>query len=197
MEENFADLLDQYLEEEEIELKKREDELELIQEKKQIQTESNFRKEDCIPIDRYVHEFLGINITMSGDYSNLLHCGLKDLGCDYVMGVDNNFANKNPELVHQGYLLLVIDAHNKRGTYINPFYLKKYISKDAERELDAFYKKSVQDLKKIDILYNEYQLLVDQVKNNEKFYNLVLEAHKGRQLNELEKRKKDEQYKRR
>ena len=194
MEENFADLLEEYLDEEEIELKKREDDSELVQEKIQIQTESNFTKDDCILIDRYVNEFLGIPI--SGDYSNLLHCGLKDLDCEYVMGVDNNFANKNPELVHQGYLLLVIDAHNKRGTYINPFYLKKYISKDAERELEAFSKKRVQDLKKLDILYNEYQLLVEQVKNNEKFYNLIVETHKRRQLRELEMRENDDQHKR-
>ena len=112
------------------------------------------------------------------------------------MGVDNNFANKNPELVHQGYLLLVIDAHNKRGTYINPYHLRKYIDNDAEKELKAFYKKSVQDFKKIDLLYNEYQMLVEQVRNNEKFYNLIVETHKRRQLRELEMRENDDQHKR-
>lgn len=193
MEENFADLLEQYLDLEEIELKKREEEIEETKEKLQLQTESNFTKEDAITIDRYVNEFLGI----PGDCKNLLHCGLKDLECEYIMGVDNNFANKNPELVHQGYLLLVIDAHNKRGTYINPFYLKEYINNNAEKELEIFYKKSVQDLKKIDILYKEYQLLVEQVKNNEKFYKLIIEARKKRQLNELEKRNNNDQYKRR
>jgi len=192
MEENFIDLLEEYLDEEEIELKKRQDDIEDIKEKNQIQTESNFSKEDSITIDRYVNEFLGIQ----GDCSNLLHCGLKDLECEYVMGVDNNFANKNPELVHTGYLLLVIDSHNKRGTYINPRYLREYISNDADKELKSFYKKRVQDLKKLDILYNEYQLLVEQVKNNEKFYKLIVDTHKRRQLNQLEMRENDDQHKR-
>ncbi len=193
MEENFLDLLEQYLDEEEIELKKREDFIQEEQEKNIIQTESNFSKEDSISIDRYVNEFLGI----PGDCSNLLHCGLKDLECDYVMGIDNNFANKNPELVHQGYLLLVIDSHNKRGTYVNPFYLRKYISKDAERELKLFYKKRLHDLKRLEQFYNEYQLVLNEVQNNEKFYNLLRENNKVKQLNKIEMRENDDKYKRR
>ena len=193
MEENFIDLLEEYLDEEEIELKKRQDDLEDIQGKYQNQTDSNFSIEDSITIDRYVNEYLGIQ----GDCSNLFHSGLKDLECEYVMGVDNNFANKNPELVHTGYLLLVRDARNNRGTYINPRYLREYITSVADKELKAFYKKRVQDFKKIDILYNEYQSLVEQVKNNEKFYKLIVETHKKRQLNELEMRENDDQHKRR
>ena len=192
MEDNFVDLLEQYLDEKEIELKKREDVLELVQEKKQIQTESNFSKEDSISIDRYVNEFLGI----PGDCSNLLHCGLKDLKCNYIMGVDNNFANKNPELVHQGYLLLVIDAHNKRGTYINPHHLRRYINKDAEKELQIFRKKRVNDLKRLEIFYNEYQRVLEQLENAENFYNLLQETHKIKQLGEIEKRDSYDQYKR-
>ena len=193
MEENFLDLLEQYLDEEEIELKKREDFIQEEQEKNIIQTESNFSKEDSISIDRYVNEFLGI----PGDCSNLLHCGLKDLECDYVMGIDNNFANKNPELVHQGYLLLVIDSHNKRGTYVKPIYLRKYISKDAERELELFYKKRLHDLKRLEQFYNEYQLVLNEVQNNEKFYNLLRENNKVKQLNKIEMRENDDKYKRR
>jgi len=192
MEENFGDLLEQYIDEDEIETKKRQDELEEEEEKIKKQTESVFSKEDSISIDRYVNEYLGI----PGDCSNLLHCGLKDLECEYIMGVDNNFANKNPELVHQGYLLLVIDSHNNRGTYINPFYLKKYISKNAEKSLESFYKKRACALEKLDSYYREYVMALGEVQSNEKFYSLIKEARKKRQLDELEKRNNDDKHKR-
>ena len=137
-EDSFLNLLENYLDMESIELKKQEDEKEIKKEKKKKQTESVFTEEDCISISRYVQEYLGI----PGNCSKLYHSGLKELGCEFVMGVDNNFANKNPELVHQGYLLLVMDAKHNRGTYINPFYLKKLLHKDdVEKELKTFTKK--------------------------------------------------------
>ena len=192
MEENFLELLEQYLDEEEIAMKKKEDKIEEERELN-IKTESNFTREDSISIDRYVNEFLGI----PGDCSNLLHCGLKDLKCDYIMGIDNNFANKNPELVKQGYLLLVIDSHNKRGTYVNPFYLKKYVSKEAEKELTIFSRKRLNDLKKLEIFYKEYLIVLEEIKKNERFYNLLEENNKIKQLNKIEKRENNDQHKRR
>lgn len=192
MEENFLELLEQYLDEEEIEMKKKEDKIEEEKELN-IKTESNFTREDSISIDRYVNEFLGI----PGDCSNLLHCGLKDLKCDYIMGIDNNFANKNPELVKQGYLLLVIDSHNKRGTYVNPFYLKKYVSKEAEKELTIFSRKRLNDLKRLEIFYKEYLIVLEEIKKNERFYNLLEENNKIKQLNKIEKRENNDQHKRR
>ncbi len=192
MEENFLELLEQYLDEEEIAMKKKEDKIE-EERKLNIKTESNFTREDSISIDRYVNEFLGI----PGDCSNLLHCGLKDLKCDYIMGIDNNFANKNPELVKQGYLLLVIDSHNKRGTYVNPFYLKKYVSKEAEKELTIFSRKRLNDLKRLEIFYKEYLIVLEEIKKNERFYNLLEENNKIKQLNKIEKRENNDQHKRR
>lgn len=192
MEENFLELLEQYLDEEEIAMKKKEDKIEEERELN-IKTESNFTREDSISIDRYVNEFLGI----PGDCSNLLHCGLKDLKCDYIMGIDNNFANKNPELVKQGYLLLVIDSHNKRGTYVNPFYLKKYVSKEAEKELTIFSRKRLNDLKRLEIFYKEYLIVLEEIKKNERFYNLLEENNKIKQLNKIEKRENNDQHKRR
>ena len=184
-EENFLDLLNNYLDIESIEQKKKEDEEEVIKEKKSIQTESVFSEENSISISRYVNEYLGI----PGNCSKLYHSGLKELGCSYVMGVDNNFANKNPELVHKGYLLLVIDAKNNRGTYINPFYLRKVLEKDnVEKELKTFSKKRKIELEELDRYYRKYLELKSEYDNNTKFYNMLKETHKVKQLKKIMKK---------
>ena len=184
-EENFLDLLDNYLDLETIEQKKREDKEETVSNKKHIQTESVFTEEDSISIARYVNDYLGI----SGDCSKLYHSGLKEIGCSYVMGIDNNFANKNPELVHQGYLLLVIDSRNHRGTYVNPYYLKKMITKnDIEKELKTFSKKKQIELTKLSEYYKKYLEVKAEYDNNNKFYNLLKETHKVKQLKKIMKK---------
>ncbi len=181
-EDNFLELLEQYLDEEEIELKKASDREELQKHELRNCKESIFTREDAITIGKYVNDYLGI----PGDCSNLLHCGLKDLQCNYVMGVDNNFANKNPELVQQGYLLLVIDSHNNRGTYVNPFYLQKIINKDEkEKELKLFSKMILKDLKKLKEYYRKYMNLREEIEMNDRFYQVLKEANKIKQLEKI------------
>ena len=127
---DFIDLLDDYLDNEEILTKKEIDSEKVIGDKKSKSSDSSFQKEDTIMIGKYVSHYLNINV----DSSKFLHCDLKTLNSEYVMGIDNNYANKNPDLVHQGYLLLVVDVHNNRGTYINPFYIRKLL---AQEQLDT------------------------------------------------------------
>ena len=184
-EDSFLDLLEEYLDDDVIEQKKHDDEKENKKETKKTQTESTFVEEDSISISRYVNDYLGI----PGNCSKLYHSGLKELGCEYVMGVDNNFANKNPELVHQGYLLLVIDAKHHRGTYINPYYLRKIMNKDdVEKELKAFSKKRQIELKKLSEYYKKYLELKAEYDNNTKFYSLLKETHKEKQLRKIMKK---------
>lgn len=170
------------------------DESEIEEENKvDINTPSPFTIENTISIRRFVNDYLSI----PGDCSNLLHCGLKDLGSNYVMGVDNNFANKNPELVYQGYLLLVIDAHGNRGTYINPNYLDKLLNKDkVEKEYKEFSHKVVSDLSKIMEYYSNYVALVDEITENDNFYKLLKETKKIKQYKKLmnERENKNEKY---
>ena len=140
--ENFLELLEEYLNDEEIEMKKRLDQEN--DDEKKITTNSPFRVEDTISISRFANEYLEI----TGNCSNLYHSGLKDLGCKYLVGVDNNFANKNPELVYKGYLLLVVDAHHDRGTYINPYYIKEFLkNSNIEKEYNIFIKQRVRRVK--------------------------------------------------
>ena len=139
-----------------------------------------FDKSNAISMKRYVNDYLGID----GDCSKMLHCGLKDLKSDYVIGVSNDFADKNPELVYQGYLLLVIDAHNNRGTYINPFYLREFLAKEnIEEEYKLFLRMSVNDLNKVRDYYLRYKDLKDKVDANNKFYKLLQDTNKLKIIN--------------
>ena len=182
-EENFYELLDEYLDSEEIESKKK---LDKEQEEKEnsIFSDSPFSIEDTITLNDFVNNFLMIKC----DASNLYHSGLKDLNCPYVVGVSNDFANKNPELVKQGYLLIVIDCKKHRGTYINPVYLKKVLDKnDIEKEYEMFGKKRIHDLRKLEQFYTEYIILKNQVETNEQFYNLLAEQRKLRKIKDIKK----------
>ena len=187
-EESFMELLEQYIDEDEIKSKIDADIEDEIKEKTKTSTNSVFTIDDAITIDRFVHDYLNIQ----GDCSKLYHSGLKELESEYVMGVDNNFANKNPELVRDGYLLLVIDAKNNRGTYINPFYLQKILNKDeVEKEFSVLSKKRITDLEKLDEYYLKYMDLQQQISNNQKFYKVLEEAHKVKHYKRLVKERRE------
>ena len=120
------------------------------------------------------------------DASNLYHSGLKDLKCPYVVGVSNDFANKNPETVKQGFLLIVTDCRKKRGTYVNPIYLRKILDKsNVEKEYQLFLKKSLNDLKKLEKFYSEYIILKDIVDTNKEFYKLLEEQRKLKKIKDI------------
>lgn len=180
-EENFYDLYEQYLDEKEIDNKKKID-LEEEEKDNEIFSDSPFTIDDAITINDFVNNFLMIKC----DASKLLHCGLKDLNCPYVVGVANDFANKNPELVKLGQLLVVIDYKKRRGTYINPVYLRKILNKsDIEREYKLFIKQRVNDLCKLEEFYSQYIILKDLVETNQAFYNLLTEQRKLRKINDI------------
>lgn len=127
-EENFYELVNQYLDLESI--------YEKLEKDKEVENHSDslkkspFSIDDTISINSFVNKFLNIQT----DATNLYHCGLKKLNCPYVIGVSNEFANKNPEYVKLGFLLIVIDAHKNRGTYFNPIYLHKVLEMDKIKD---------------------------------------------------------------
>ena len=186
-EEDFLMLLENYLNEEEIEKKKRLDE-EIVSVSK-IHTDSPFTIADTIPIGKFVNEYLGIQ----GNCSNLWHSGLKELESDLLFGVDNNFANKNPEAVRSGFLLLVIDARNNRGTYINPRYLENLLNQgdDLNKAYDALRRKRINDLQKLADYYTQYVELSELININERFYKVLEDTHKVGKYRKLLKKRKD------
>ena len=185
MEENFYELYEQYLDEVAIQEKLKNDfkeEDNTIEDNKKYNNKSPFTAEDAISINEFVNNFLNIPTNAN----KLLHCGLKDLQSPYVVGVSNDFANKNPELVKNGYLILVIDYHNNRGTYMNPFYLKSLVTKSqAETDFNWISKQRINDFKELDEYYKKYSEAKTRVENNEKFYKLVEELRKTRKLNNI------------
>lgn len=183
MEEKFCDLLEEYLNEEEISIKKEQDEEFFLNSNENTKKKASpFGLENTISIQEYATQYLGFK----GNYETLLHCGLKELKCPYVVGVDNRFANKNPELVYKGFLLLVLDYKKRRGTYINPIYLRKMITRFDERALLLLQRQRIHDLEKLQLLFAQYECLKEQVEKNQAFLELLRKLHKNEKLEELE-----------
>lgn len=166
--ENFYDLVEQYLDLELI--KEKFDSDELSDECSSSLSDSPFSTNDAISINDFVNNFLNISVE-SVDAKNLYHCGLKQLKCPYVVGVSNEFANKNPEYVKLGYLLLVIDAHRNRGTYLNPVYLHQLLEMEiVEQELNRLKKLGVNHSEEFS---TEYILLKSRLETDKKFLEIL------------------------
>lgn len=184
MEENFYELYEQYLDEESIQEKINSEYKEDLDDKRKSINKSPFTKEDTITINEFVNNYLGI----SSDATKLYHSGLKDLQSPYVVGVSNEFANKNQKLVKNGFLLLVMDARNNRGTYINPYHLKLLLTKEEnEKEYKCIQKQRISDLAKLEEYLQKYQELKIRVETNEHFYKYLEQVRKTKKLEELKK----------
>lgn len=184
MEENFIELLEAYLDEEEIKSKKNSD-ISMGEGYNELcgRNSSPFSVENAISIHEFITHYLG----MKGDYQKLLHCGLKELNCPYVVGVDNRFANRNPELIYRGYLLIVLDYKKRRGTYINPIYLKEILENQNEKDLKIFLRKQLHELSELENYFKTYNCLLERVENSRQFLELLIKLHKEKQLDEIKR----------
>ena len=214
-EEDFMSMLDDYMDEEEIQQIVEEDEKEERKQKRNSHsTESKFPETIAISIKDYVENYLGIATIPSVEivertkyrkgkkvstkkatrvnYDTLWHHGLKEIGSPLVIGVDNEYANKNPDKVYGGELLLVIDAKGNRGTYVNPAFIRQLIeSEDIELELKKLRKTGVKQLEDLEEyirtcldLQIKYDSTVDQ---NKKTLAVLRETHKMDKYKELKK----------
>lgn len=214
-EEDFMSMLDDYMDEEEIQQIVEEDEKEDRKQKRNSHsTESKFPETIAISIKDYVENYLGIATipsveivertkykkgkkvstkkTTRVNYDTLWHHGLKEIGSPLVIGVDNEYANKNPDKVYGGELLLVIDAKGNRGTYVNPAFIRQLIeSEDIELELKKLRRTGVKQLEDLEEyirtcleLQIKYDSTVDQ---NKKTLAVLRETHKMNKYKELKK----------
>lgn len=145
--EDFKELLEKYLDEEEIAKKREEDSSEEL-EIKNNKTINNFLI--TISIKDFVNYYLGTE----HDCKNLKHRGLKSFNNPYVIGISNDFAAKNPDHVRRNEILVVIDDYGNPGTYINPNLLRKIKTmEECKHLLKLLQKVRIYNLEKINKLY--------------------------------------------
>ena len=115
---------------------------------------------DAISIRTFLSQYLGIESSCI----KLRHCDLKGFHSPLVVGVSNEYADKNPDLVKEGFLIIVLDCKNNRGTYINPRFLKTLVaSKDIRErieELESIKSKTFEDFK---VLFDKTNELTDEL----------------------------------
>lgn len=81
------------------------------------------KAKDTISIKQFLFQYLNINSSCI----RLRHCDLKKFESPLVVMVGNEYADKNPDLVKEGFLILVLDCKKDKATYINPTYLKNIV----------------------------------------------------------------------
>lgn len=147
----FEELLEQYLDETEIEKKKKIDDYEQQTEFKCSKYKHQF---NCtITIREFVNEYLDND----HDCNNLRHIGLKSFDSPYVIGVSNDFACKNMEYVLRNEILIVVDSHNDPAAYINPILLKQIETMEQLKyTLTILEKIRIHSLDNIKQLYEEF-----------------------------------------
>ena len=187
MEEDFKEMLEQYLDYSIIEEKKILDEEE-ADSLNNSKSESPFDKEEAISIDKFVNDYLGYEMNCS----TLYHSGLRELGLEYVVGISNDFANDNVEYVKRGFILLVIDARGKRGTYLNPEYVKKYFEKDdIVEEYKIFSRLQEIELSKLNAFYTKYMLAKAKFDDINTFLDVLRESRSVRKLERIKKERRN------
>lgn len=181
----FADLLENYLDDRKIEKKKQIDYDEMAKEEKKLAVARGLAPEDTITIYTFLRDYLH---TRTNGETEITLSTLKTLGLPtgFVMGVHENFARNNPELVHKGILLLVKDNNRNRGTYINPQFISKLLDDDVlEVKLKKFSNPQAIDLEDLGDYYDEYQELLKEKEDNETTYSVIKKTHKMKKFNKL------------
>ena len=187
--ENFEELLENYLNEEEIIKKREEDSFETV-ETKANRTINNFQI--TISIQDFVNYYLGTE----HNCKNLKHRGLKSFNNPYVIGISNDFATKNPDCVRRNEILVVIDDYGNPGTYINPNLLKKIKTmEECKHLLKLLQKVRIYNLENVNKLYTEYMSIQSKIFDLEKAYidgcDLLYVLNKNNILIKIKKYVKD------
>lgn len=163
--ENFEEMLENYLDENEINSKKKMDFEEIIKKKNHSKYKHQFEK--TITIREFVNNYLGIN----HDCENLRHIGLKSFKSPYIIGVSNDFAIKNNEFVLRNEILIVVDSYGNPAAYINPNILKQITTmEELKNTINILEKIRLNSLLGIKSLYDQYDFINKQINQLSLFY---------------------------
>ena len=153
-------------------------------EERKVKTRVTFDRNDCITISKFVNGYLGVDV----DAHNLYHASLKKKLTDgTLIGVSNEFASQNIDYVKKGYILVVLDAKNNPGTYINPVMLDEYFRSLREKTILAKSRSIVKPedrnklteaflrLNRAVIIINRFKRLINETHTTKKVEKLQLQ----------------------
>lgn len=165
--EKFEEMLEQYLDNDEISKKLNLDDV------KEEEENVNYKKKTCnnffntVTISDFVKYYLGTD----HDCKDLKHKGLKSFNNPYVVGISNEFAVKNPDCIRRNEILVVIDSYGNPGTYINPLLLKQLEDMETcKTVLNLLSSIRLHNLSQIVHLYDKYMKTVNKIEKLEQQY---------------------------
>lgn len=181
MEENWQELLDQYMEFEDTE------------ESLENSGHVNYRyhQEDVISLSDFVKFYFD---DLDLDVKNLYHESFKKFELLYLRPSTFKMIYDNPQYLDNEYIVLVRDAHGKVAPYVNPMYLKNYIEDkviyDEYLDLIVKLKKGSTSLDEFCTLMNRYleitKLLEDYFEYGNKFKQFITNSNMDRTIRKME-----------
>lgn len=184
--ENFEVLLDSYLNLNEIENKIQSDNEEIAKEEKKLAIKKGIDYDNTITIHDFLKNYLHARTNPEFDKMTLPTLKLLGYKSSFVMGVHEKFAKNNPELLDQGFLVLVKDTEHNRAIYINPYFIYKLLEdEEIDLKLKKFSNSKSINLEDIDEYYNEYQKLLGDKEDNEITYNIIKRTRKEKKFVKL------------
>ena len=184
LEEDFASMLEYYIDDQKISQIVEEDEREEQRSKKRSgrSTESKFPMSIAISIKDYVEYYLGISSLPSVE---TVERTKYKKGKKVVVGTSTKI--NYDTLWHHG---LIIDARGNRGTYVNPIFIRQLIeSEDIESELKQLRRTGIHELELLEEYIRkctELQLQYDATKDqNRKTLEVFKENRKIKKYYEI------------
>lgn len=180
--ENFEELLEQYLDEEEIEKKKNLEE-DIVEDKKlNSRKDLRYLEEYTITITEFLRDYIKMDVN-NIKTNNLTHKNLKDLTKDnpLVIGIFNDYVDVD-EIMKRDYLI-VTDCFGNIGSYLNPNYLRDMTKLELmEKELKIIEKSKIVMLEELEEYYTKFMSVVREhdylEKKCSRYYELLENVEK-------------------
>lgn len=190
MDESFKDLLEDYMDEDEILKKKKLDEME--EEKNIDKCKFLMKYKDyAISIDEFLRRYLKVD-TNKIDTSRLTHKNLKMLTIDnpLVVGIYNGYVDID-EIVRRDYLL-VYDCFGNIGSYLNPEKLMDLTRLELIRnELKILKKSKIMALEDLGEFYSKFMMKKDEYDylnlKCSKYYEMLAKSKKKGSIGKIKR----------